>query len=121
MYYSFTAGVKRLPIYLMLSGWNLRNHKQTLYPSIEQAKEKKQTAELHIFPNPAKDILTVVLPNHLTTGQLELYDMQGRQILQSALTRQHSEVRLPGVQGLYIVMVYTSDSNLLHRQLLVIQ
>jgi hypothetical protein len=90
-------------------------------PSIEQAKENKQVAELHIFPNPAKDILTVVLPNHLTTGQMELYDMQGRQVLQSALTRQRSEVRLPGMQGLYIVMVYTSDSNLVHRQLLVIQ
>jgi hypothetical protein len=94
---------------------------QTLNLSIEKTKKGKPAAELRIFPNSAKEILTVVLPNHLTTGQLELYDMQGRQIFQSALTRQRSEVRLPGVQGLYIVMVYTSDSNLLHRQLLVIQ
>jgi hypothetical protein len=62
-----------------------------------------------------------MLPAPLSTGQLELYDMQGRQILQRTLASQRSEVRLPGVQGLYIVIVYTPDSNLLHRQLLVIQ
>jgi hypothetical protein len=90
-------------------------------PSIEQAKENKQVAELHIFPNPARELLTVMLPDHLTTGQLELFDMQGRQVLQRALTGQRSEVRLPGVQGLYIVMVYTNDTRLMHRQLLVIQ
>jgi hypothetical protein len=90
-------------------------------PSREQAKEKKQAVELRIFPNPARELLTVVLPDHLTTGQLELFDMQGRQVLQRTLVSQRSEVRLPGVQGVYIVMVYTSDSNLLHRQLLVVQ
>jgi hypothetical protein len=121
MYYAYTPGVKRLPIYLMLSGWNLQTCMQTLNQSIEQAKRGKQATELRTLPNPAKEILTVVLPDHLTTGQLELYDMQGRQVLQSTLVGQRSEVRLPGVQGLYIVTVYTSDTNLLHRQLLVIQ
>jgi hypothetical protein len=117
----YTPGVKRFPIYLMLSVWNLQTYMQTIKPPIEQAKRGKQAAELRIFPNPARELLTVILPDHLTTGQLELYDMQGRQILQRTLVSQRSEVRLPGVQGVYIVMIYTSDSNLLHRQLLVIQ
>jgi hypothetical protein len=90
-------------------------------PDLEELKATPQTTELRIFPNPAKEILTVVLPDHLTTGQLELYDMQGRQILQRTLVSQRSEVRLPGVQGVFIVMIYTSESNLLHRQLLVVQ
>lgn len=90
-------------------------------PAIEQTERIKQGTELRIFPNPAKEILTVMLPDNLSTGQLELYDMQGRQILQRTLVGQRSEVQLPGVQGLYIVMIYNSDSNLLHRQLFVIQ
>ncbi|MCI4649052.1 T9SS type A sorting domain-containing protein [Phaeodactylibacter sp.] len=94
---------------------------QTLNLSIEKTKKGKPAAELRIFPNSAKEILTVVLPDHLTTGQLELYDMQGRQILQSTLVGQRSEVRLPGVQGVYIVMVYSPDNKVLVRQLLVIQ
>ena len=90
-------------------------------PDLEELKATPRTTELRIFPNPAKEQLTVVLPDNLTTGQMELYDMQGRQILQRTLVGQRSEVRLPGVQGAYIVVVYTPDNKVLARQLLVIQ
>ena len=73
----YTPGVKRFPIYLMLSVWNLQTYMQTIKPPIEQAKRGKQAAELRIFPNPARELLTVILPDHLTTGQLEIFSLQG--------------------------------------------
>ena len=90
-------------------------------PAFEQAKNRAAPAGLRIFPNPAKTVLTVVLPDNLATGQLELYDMQGRQVLQNTLAGQRSEVRLPLAAGLYNVVVYTADGMMISRQLLVVQ
>lgn len=79
---------------------------------------------LQVYPNPAQDLVTVVLPEGLRArGRLELRDMAGRLVLQQPLHAER-EVRLPVSSmenGAYVVQVHARGQILATAPLIVAQ
>jgi len=121
MYYAYTPGVKRLPIYLMLSGWNLQTYMQTLNPSIEQAKRGKQGTEFRIFPNPAQGTIQIMLPAGQEAGHLRVYNLQGHRLLEHNLQGRLSEVDIPLSSGVYLFAVQPASNRAPFWQKIIIQ
>ncbi len=85
-------------------------------PTIGQAELKKEGA-IMIYPNPAKEVLYVNLPQNTERYNYELYSMDGRRLQQGALNKAQNKIRVKegvlgpcvlqiiGVQNVYSVKV----------------
>ncbi len=69
----------------------------------------KSLETVKIYPNPAKDMINIDLPNHVNTFSFELTDMSGRSLLQS---ENQTKVSLSGLStGTYLATIKTKDSS----------
>jgi len=69
--------------------------------------------KIKIYPNPAIDKLIIDLPQlkNLQNTTISIYDMQGKLLLQQAITKQQTEFNIAQfARGIYVVKVY-NDSN----------
>lgn len=77
-----------------------------------------ETVDLKIFPNPARDRLTLALSGPLSGGQLsaEIWDLAGRRLLAQPMTGAKTEIDLHSLaEGMYIVQVRSRDLHLSRR------
>jgi YD repeat-containing protein len=68
------------------------------------------TPNLTVYPNPAKDFVVFNLPNGSESATIELYDIQGKKVIQQKLTetRQLAVGQLP--KGLYLYRLTDSET-----------
>jgi hypothetical protein len=75
--------------------------------SIEDINESPIT----IYPNPAMDNITLILPENINQALFTLYDMQGRVLLKQTLTR-HNTISVSDIaKGIYIYHIATEKQN----------
>lgn len=60
-----------------------------IFLGVEQTVKVKNNSSLLVYPNPATSVINLVLPPNQTAKQIELYDMQGRLVLQSKEVNQY--------------------------------
>lgn len=74
--------------------------------------------DIQIFPNPADDILNVVLPNQYLAGKLEIFDPSGKNLYSEAIIKQ--DVHIVPVanlsNGLYLVVISDQNGNSLTKK-----
>ncbi len=70
--------------------------------------------EMRLYPNPAKSLLNVSLPDEVEIGQWRIYNMQGKKLLNADcdLTQQLSIDVSVLDTGMYILMVIDSDNKI---------
>lgn len=69
----------------------------------------KSLESVKIYPNPAKDILNIDLPNHVKTFSFELTDLSGRSLLQS---ENQTKVAVSGLSmGTYLATVTAGGAS----------
>ncbi len=75
----------------------------------DEVREVKIPGRLGVFPNPANDILNVVLPYEvLLPAQLTLMDFTGRIVFEKALSSRQSTIHFSSMQnGVYVLSVQT--------------
>jgi hypothetical protein len=74
-------------------------------PDIAIPQQPAYAQKLKLYPNPAHSYITVELPNKATTADLQLFDLQGRQLKQETITTK-STVNISGLQaGIYFYRV----------------
>jgi hypothetical protein len=74
-------------------------------PDIAIPQQPAYVQKLKLYPNPAHSYITVELPNKATTADLQLFDLQGRQLKQETITTK-STVNISGLQaGIYFYRV----------------
>ena len=65
-----------------------------------------QQGEVRVFPNPAKDILHVQLPDGASVANIVITDLPGRTLLRAEISSLNSSVSVAGIPaGVYILSV----------------
>ncbi|MDI9311809.1 MAG: T9SS type A sorting domain-containing protein [Limnohabitans sp.] len=65
-----------------------------------------------ISPNPASEFLTLELPKEVTSGELKIYDQQGKVVVKETVTSQNNIVNLSKLaKGTYITVLRTEFGN----------
>jgi hypothetical protein len=62
-------------------------------------------SNIHIYPNPAKDAINIVLPEKTTQANLTLYNIQGKQLLQQSLNGNNTISVAHLSSGMYIYTI----------------
>lgn len=75
--------------------------------SIKDIKESSIT----VYPNPATDNITLILPENINQAFFTLYDMQGRVLIQQTLTRQNTISVTDIAKGIYIYRITAEKQN----------
>lgn len=66
-----------------------------------------------IYPNPAKGLATFELPDFITSGEIKIYDAQGRMVKQQEISSIQTEVSTSGMtSGSYLAVVRTQYGNI---------
>lgn len=79
----------------------------------------------NIFPNPAKDQLTIDLSNtsNLIGGNYKILNMLGQEVQNGTLNSQQNIIQLSNIKelGIYLVKIYDSSNSLLGTKKIIIQ
>jgi photosystem II stability/assembly factor-like uncharacterized protein len=86
---------------------------------VSAAETRKLESTISVYPNPAKDFVVFDLPNGSESATVELYDIQGKKVIQQKLTetKQISVGHLP--RGLYLYRL--TDSKKFYAGKLVVE
>lgn len=84
--------------------------------STVSTKQIMQDLSLSIFPNPTSELLQIKLPKEFSSdAQLAVFDMHGRQLLKKKLT-DTAQLNISNLEnGLYLLVVYTSQGMVCQR------
>ena len=77
--------------------------------------ENLQNTQLHLFPNPATNTLTLNLSQQqgLQNATVSIYDIQGKQLLQQSITEAQTQIDISSfAKGIYIVKLQTDKEIL---------
>lgn len=95
-----------------IADWGVADTRTTWYYSDHTATSilNTTTPNLTVYPNPAKDLVLFDLPNSSGSATVELYDIQGKKVIQQKLTetRQLAVGQLP--KGLYLYRLTDSET-----------
>ncbi|CAM3624266.1 T9SS type A sorting domain-containing protein [Flavobacterium gelidilacus] len=81
-----------------------------------------ETQEIKIYPNPAKENVTISYTLNTSTATLEIYDLAGRSISQKVLSSSTGEEQIQTSTyqaGIYIVVVKENDTILVQQKLII--
>lgn len=57
-----------------------------------------------IYPNPTQDVLTILLPNEITTGSIEIFDFSGRSVKSKQINSIKNTLNISNLsQGIYFI------------------
>ncbi len=69
--------------------------------------------ELQVFPNPAKGLLTVQLPDGVSVGQVVITDLPGRVVLRTGISARNAVISVAGLPaGVYILSLQIGHHTL---------
>ena len=73
--------------------------------------------ELIVYPNPASDVVRILLPQNQTAKQIEVYDIQGREVMQSDKVNSYPlQLDVSALmRGIYVVRVVCKENTFTAR------
>ena len=76
------------------------------FPPVVSAEDQLQKLQVQLYPNPARQQVTIQLSGGATTGIMYINSVTGQQVLEQPLTAAQTQVPLKGLlQGLYLYRV----------------
>ncbi|MFN4198886.1 MAG: T9SS type A sorting domain-containing protein, partial [Flavobacterium sp.] len=75
--------------------------------------------EFRIYPNPARGSFNISSPSYSGDLQLQLFDVQGRRVMERKITGTQNEINVNGIPtGVYMVRL-SSDSGVITKKLVI--
>ena len=98
-------------------------HKQTLHYALSGINDVSYNSpSVNIYPNPAMDMLNINLKNIIGNTSLSIYDMTGKQVLNSTISKEENKVQLADLKsGLYIIKLMSDKGEHIYSQKLMIE
>jgi hypothetical protein len=79
-------------------------------------EEESGDLELRSYPNPVEDVLSIRLPNDMKSGNLNLYNDKGQQMISEIVCETNHNVDVRYMQsGLYFVKVYNGKKQVVTK------
>lgn len=80
-------------------------------PSLPELTTHEES-DIKVYPNPAKDILKVVIPKNKVDKQIEIYDLTGKQILTEIIKTDSKNVNISQLRtGMYFLRIKAADEQ----------
>lgn len=80
--------------------------------SLLNVNETALNAQIKVFPNPVRDILSVVVPNELVGAKLRLYSVTGQEVVEKTLLEPTSQINISSLpSGVYLLKIETASGN----------
>ena len=74
------------------------------------------TETVSIYPNPANDILNIVVPNEFNNSQITIHDLSGKIVVQQKLIAGNNASSLANLsEGIYIVEISNLNSSYIEK------
>ena len=90
----------------------LSNAVSTASYSVTLGNNEFEKQSFKLFPNPAKGLVTVEMPNVTNNGELKIYDTLGRVIKKQTISEISTQVSISDLQsGTYLVVIRTDYGN----------
>jgi len=71
---------------------------------------------MHIFPNPASDVITVEIPSLTNSKMIAIYNVEGQLILQQPMLQAKTEINISGLAtGIYVLKLYSDEKTRVTR------
>lgn len=84
------------------------HYKQVIETNIPEIRKD----EIHVFPNPATDILNIVLPDNIQNPMLNIYSMNGQKLISQQLYNSNSNISIIHLNpGVYLYQIIIADSQ----------
>jgi hypothetical protein len=65
-----------------------------------------------MYPNPAKDFTSIELPPQTEEARIQIYDVSGRKVKETALSVTNNKIDLSGLNaGMYLMNIKTIDGQ----------
>lgn len=92
-----------------------------LYSDISVGLRESGTVNgyVSVYPNPARDRVNVNLPESSRDWDLKIYDISGRLVYESALTKGSNSIDISGIRDGIHVMTFTNGERLFYHKLIV--
>ncbi|MFC2111402.1 T9SS type A sorting domain-containing protein, partial [Bacteroidota bacterium] len=72
----------------------------------------KSNYQISTYPNPFTNELTLEFPRTIINANVSLYDIVGKQMMQSTITDSKTKLNTSALQnGIYLIKVVTEDGN----------
>jgi hypothetical protein len=110
-----------IPLYLLLKE-NVPYEPLNVREDFILSNATKREENIHLFPQPAKNMLTVELPNNKNELMLRIYSIQGQLVLTEKMSSQHS-IQIPTQtlpNGIYALEIINSSGLKTHRSFVVL-
>jgi len=83
------------------------------------AKEQTAQGRWRLYPNPAREFVNFEWPENLTGGRLELYDLQGRLVVEKNITDQPEKLELHSLHpNMYVVVLKNAQGRIVGIKML---
>lgn len=75
-------------------------------------------ADFLLYPNPNNGTFSIEIKNNFKNANIEVYDMMGREVYHSAITKQQTQLTLDAPKGVYTLKLQLDDT-IVARQLII--
>ncbi|MDZ7741285.1 MAG: T9SS type A sorting domain-containing protein [Bacteroidota bacterium] len=77
-----------------------------------QIDEPQASAKLHIYPNPAREFITINGFEEIRNPMVKIYDIQGNLVFKKELSANNNKVKLPDISnGIYLLKITGSGNK----------
>ncbi|RZJ73937.1 T9SS type A sorting domain-containing protein [Flavobacterium sp.] len=96
----------------MTIGYHGNNSCGTTIANLALSSEDFSAEKVKMYPNPAKANVSFQLPSFVTSGEIKIYDAQGRMVKRQEISEMETNVSLAGIPtGTYMAVVRTQHGN----------
>lgn len=93
-------------------GFGIPNLALALSQGLSIVEFEQNALQLKVFPNPASDELSIILPANYDSAELRLYDVLGKQVLNTKLSHGNSKLSIATFsKGVYLLKIITNDMS----------
>ena len=70
-----------------------------------------------VYPNPTKDILNISMPQINGNATLKLFDIQGRQVLETTTNSKNEVLHIGNLQGGIYMLTIENENNKINKKI----
>ena len=91
------------------------------YSDIRIINSDKQNIGFLIYPNPAKNFVTVSLSDYSEPVEIIIYNYNGKKIKHQQISKQDSRISLIGLKGIYTIILINAKHEKIAQEKIVVQ
>jgi Secretion system C-terminal sorting domain/DOMON domain len=100
----------------LVVGYHGNGNCGTTIANLSLSSQKFNLDSFKFYPNPSKDFLTLELPIEISSGELKIYNQEGKVVIKENVSKNNNKIGISNLaKGTYIVVLRTEQGNATSR------